>query len=121
MSKAANTYWDRKTTGARSRSGNRTAAVRATQGFKPTWFMMMIPVALCTLLVLMLNVRVWTNVQTEVETNQKLGTQIEQLTTENELLQDEINRLQYDPKTIEREARKLGMGRANEKVFVPTH
>jgi cell division protein FtsB len=86
----------------------------------PKWFVVVIPVLLSALVVLTLNVRAWTNVQSEYQANQKLNAEIEQLTNDNQVLQDEVNRLQYDPKMIEREARKLGMGRPNEKVFVPT-
>lgn len=106
--------------GQRARSVNRASAARKQEHFMPQWFVLTIPIALSLLVVLTLNVRAWTNGQTEFQTHERLGTEIEQLTTENTLLQDEINRLQYDPKTIEREARKLGMGRMNEKVFVPT-
>jgi cell division protein FtsB len=127
LSKAANTYWDNGRAG-KGKSSRRVASsartenysARAHTNFVPKWFVMVIPVLLSALLVLTLNVRAWTNVQTEYQTNQKLGAEIEQLTNENQTLQDEVNRLQYDPKMIEREARKLGMGRANEKVFVPT-
>ncbi len=126
MSKAANTYWVNGQTmpgmsaGQRARSVKRAGAARKQEHFMPQWFVLSIPIALSLLVVLTLNVRAWTNGQNEFQTHDRLGTEIEQLTTENTLLQDEINRLQYDPKTIEREARKLGMGRMNEKVFVPT-
>jgi cell division protein FtsB len=106
--------------GRKPRSTGRTAPARRQESFMPKWFVMVIPVLLSFLVVATLNVRAWTNVQSEFQTNQKLGTEIEQLTIENQILQEEINRLQYDPKMIEREARKLGMGRPNEKVFVPT-
>jgi cell division protein FtsB len=127
LSKAANTYWDngRAGKGKNSRHGASSArtanyAARAQTNFMPKLFVLVIPVLLSALIVLTLNVRAWTNVQTEYQTNQKLGADIEQLTNENQTLQDEVNRLQYDPKMIEREARKLGMGRPSEKVFVPT-
>jgi cell division protein FtsB len=107
-----------KTAGG-ARSVNRAGVVRKQEHFMPRWFIFVIPVALSLLIVLTLNVRAWTNVQSEYQTNERLSVEIDRLTTENTLLQDEINRLQYDPKTIEREARKLGMGRVNEKVFVP--
>lgn len=120
MSKAANTYWDNERTGRKPRSNSRAAAARKQTGFFPKWYVFFIPAVLSALVVLTINVRGWTYVENEHQINEQLGAEIEQLTIQNELLQDEINRLQYDPKTIEREARKLGMGRANEKVFVPT-
>lgn len=126
MSKAANTYWANGQTFAANNKGHgargtsRARSARGTQRLMPQWFVISIPVLLSLLIVVTLNVRAWTNAQREYQTNQQLGTEIEQLTTENSSLQEEIHRLQYDPKTIEREARKLGMGRMNEKVFVPT-
>jgi cell division protein FtsB len=117
LSKAANTYWVNGQT--KAGTANRGAA-RGQTHFMPRWFVLLIPIALSLLIVLTLNVRAWTNAQNEFQTHEKLGAEIEQLTTENTLLQEEINRLQYDPKTIEREARKLNMGRTNDKVFVPT-
>jgi len=86
----------------------------------PRWFVIGISIFLSTMVVLTLNYNAWTNVQRESQLNQQLSADINQLTFENSSLQDEIRRLQTDPKTIEREARKLGMGRVNEKVFVPT-
>ena len=56
-----------------------------------------------------------------MEQHQKLNTEVEQLMNQNFLIQEEIYNLKYDPKTIEREARKLDMGRPDEKVFVPTN
>lgn len=126
MSKVANTYWANGQTIAAFGSGHgtramaRTRSPRGAERLMPKWFVISIPVLLSLLIVLTLNVRAWTNVQREYQTNRQLGTEIEQLTTQNTSLQEEIQRLQYDPKTIEREARKLGMGRMNEKVFVPT-
>jgi cell division protein FtsB len=86
----------------------------------PRWFVASISIFLSMMIVLVLNYNAWTNVQREAQQQQQLNADIEQLTFENSSLQDEIRRLQTDPKTIEREARKLGMGRTNEKVFVPT-
>jgi cell division protein FtsB len=86
----------------------------------PRWFVASISIFLSMMIVLVLNYNAWTNVQREAQQQQQLNSDIEQLTFENSSLQDEIRRLQTDPKTIEREARKLGMGRLNEKVFVPT-
>ena len=125
MSKAANTYWDNGRTmpGIRSARGAGVSKTRVTRGadrIMPRWFAFAIPVLLSAMVVLTLNVRAWTNVQNEYQTNQQLNAEIERLTSENGSLQEEIHRLRYDPKTIEREARKLGMGRMNEKVFVPT-
>ena len=55
----------------------------------------------------------------QVNENTSLNEEIERLTTENVVLQQEIKNLKHDPKTIAREARKIGMSRPNEKILVP--
>ena len=123
MSKAGNTYWTKGQTmpaAGAERKTRSAARVRTPERAVPRWFMAGITILLSSLLVLTLNYRAWTNAQHEYQVGQQLNAEIDQLTTENYSLQDEIHRLQTDPKTIEREARKLNMGRVNEKVFVPT-
>jgi cell division protein FtsL len=44
---------------------------------------------------------------------------VEQLTNESIGLQGEVHSLKTDSRTVEREARKMGMSRRNEKVLVP--
>lgn len=51
-------------------------------------------------------------------THKQLSAEIERLTNGNVLLQEEIKKLKKDPRTIEREARKIGMTRPNEKILV---
>ena len=104
----------------KSRAAGKTRAARKQEKLMPRWFVIGISILLSSLVVMTLNFRAWTNAQREYQLNQQLGAEIEQLTTQNSSLQEEIHRLQTDPKTIEREARSLGMGRVNEKVFVPT-
>jgi cell division protein FtsB len=41
------------------------------------------------------------------------------LTNENLAIQEEIHNLKTDARVIEREARRIGMSRPNEKVLVP--
>lgn len=53
--------------------------------------------------------------------NETLTTQAEILTGENLSLQEEIHSLKSDARAIEREARKIGMSRPNEKILVPTN
>jgi cell division protein FtsB len=50
---------------------------------------------------------------------QQLSAEIEQLNNENLAIQEEIHNLKNDPRAIEREARKIGMSRPNEKILVP--
>ncbi len=120
MSKVVNTYWDNGRTMPALGSQRKARAARQPEKVMPRRLVIGISILLSSLLVITLNVRAWTNAQHEYQLNQQLNTEIEQLTTQNTSLQDEIKRLQTDPKTIEREARKLGMGRTNEQVFVPT-
>ena len=68
---------------------------------------------------LAINFRAFSEMRTQSIEFQQLNTQIDKLSTEKILLQEEIQNLQHDPKTIEREARKIGMSRPNEKILVP--
>lgn len=87
----------------------------------PQWFIFAVVVFITFMLCLTVNFRSFSNLMGEMEQNQKLNSEVEQLTNQNLLIQEEINSLKNDPKIIEREARKLGMGRPDEKVFVPTN
>jgi cell division protein FtsB len=126
LSKVVNTYWTNGQTGAvfgaetKTRGAGKARPARGAEKLMPRWFVIAISIVLSSLVVVTLNYNAWTNAQREFLLNRQLGSEIEQLTTENSSLQEEIHRLQTDPKTIEREARKLSMGRVNEKVFVPT-
>ena len=57
----------------------------------------------------------------EVSQHAELNSAVEKLSGENLALQEEIHNLKSDSPTIEREARKIGMSRPNEKVLVPTN
>lgn len=57
----------------------------------------------------------------EMEEHQELSSHLQNLTTENIALQDEIHDLKNDARSIEREARKMGMSRPNEKIVVPAN
>ena len=54
-----------------------------------------------------------------MEHNEKLSTEIENITTDNLNLQEEIYYLQNDSDVIEREARKFGMKRSDREKKVP--
>ena len=68
-----------------------------------------------------INLRAFSELNAEVLQHDTLKTEIEELTTENMLLLKEVNGLKTDSKTIEREARKIGMSRPNEKILVPVN
>lgn len=73
-------------------------------------------------LCLTINFRAFSELTREVEQNENLQTQIENITSENLNLQEEIYYLQNDSKVIEREARKFGFKRKEneKKVSVPS-
>ena len=87
----------------------------------PQWFVFAVVVFITFMLCLTVNFRAFTELSSEMEVNQKLNIEVEQLTNQNILMQEEIHNLKNDPKVIEREARKLGMGRSDEKILVPTN
>jgi len=70
---------------------------------------------------LTVNFRAFSELNVEIEQNRKLSVEVDQLTNQNLAIQDEIHSIKTDPKMIEAEARKLGMGRPNDKVFVPAN
>lgn len=65
-----------------------------------------------------------TNLRAQRELNEEsrkyeaLSKRADFLRHENRILEEEIEKLKSDPSTIAREARKLGMGKPNEKIFV---
>ena len=68
-----------------------------------------------------INFRAFSELSREIDENESLNSQIENTTSENLGLQEEIYYLQNDSKTIEREAKKFGF-RAKDKekkVSVP--
>jgi cell division protein FtsB len=87
----------------------------------PQWFVFAVIVFITFMLCLAINFRAFSELSTETQENQRLTAEVEQLTNQNLTIQEEIKNLKSDPKMIEREARKLGMGRPNEKIFVPTN
>ena len=70
-------------------------------------------------LCLTVNFRAYTELSREVDQNQELNAQIENVTSENLNLQEEIYYLQNDSNVIEREARKFGMKRSEKEKKVP--
>jgi cell division protein FtsB len=75
-------------------------------------------VAVTFLVCTAINLRSFSELREETVHNKSLDAEINRLTEENLALQEQIHDLKNDPATIEREARKLGMGRVGEKVLV---
>ncbi len=87
----------------------------------PHWFVFTVVASITLMLCMTLNFRAFTELRTEIEENQKLTTEVDQLINQNLAIQEEIHYIRTDPKVIENEARKLGMGRSDEKIFVPAN
>lgn len=123
MSKVANTYWDdSQTTGnKRSTAVRRKAAAERKSKATPQWAAFAIIVSMTFMIALAINLRAYSAVSKEAGQHDALNTQIENLTTENLALQDEIHNNKSDSRTIEREARKIGLSRSEEKVPLPVN
>ncbi|HEX8288814.1 MAG TPA: septum formation initiator family protein [Pyrinomonadaceae bacterium] len=100
---------------------SRAKTVRSSERTTPQWVIFTVIATLTCMLCLTVNFRAYTEVQQEMSQNETLSAQAEILTTENLALQEEIHSLKSDPRAIEREARKIGMSRPNEKILVPTN
>ena len=123
MSKVATTYWDNNISLPRvnSRSKPRMQMKSKRESATPQWFVFTVVVSITFMLCLTINLRAFSELNAEVEQNQRLSVEVDHITNENLALQEEIHNLKTDSNAIEREARKLGMSRSNEKIFVPTN
>ncbi len=122
MNKVAITYWDNLTTVSMAKKKRpKTTSRSKTDSKTPDWFIFTTIVLITFMLCLAINFRAFSEVRTESAEYQQLNTEIENLTNGNLLLQEEIQNLKHDPRTIEREARTIGMSRPNEKILVPTN
>lgn len=115
MSKVANTYWNK----GRTISMNNSKSVRRAKSSTPQWFVFAIIASITCMLCMAINLRAYSEMSRETTQFQQLNKDIEQLSNENLLIQEEIHSLKSDPRSIEREARKIGMSRPNEKILVP--
>lgn len=120
MSKVADTYWTNSQTISVS-TRNRMKTARRTKSSTPQWFLFVVVVSITFMLCLAVNFRAFSEMRAEAEQNNQLSTDVEILSGENLSIQEEIHNLKNDSQTIEREARKIGMSRPNEKILVPTN
>ena len=124
MSKAANIYWDDQAeyiSARRSRSarnGRRKAAVKATRRTTPWWLSFLIVTSMFAMLCVSINFRAFSEMREEIDQNTQLTGHIQNLMDENLALQEEIHTLKTDPRTIQREAKRIGI---DVKVPVPTN
>lgn len=118
MSKVVATYWNNSQTPSLP-SRNRLKASKRTESSTPQWFLFVVVVSITFMLCLAINFRAYSEMSAEAVQNNQLNTEFEKLSGENLSLQEEVHNLKNDSKTIEREARKIGMSRPNEKILVP--
>jgi len=123
LNKVAITYWDNPQTislsafGGRSRA--KTAAARERgEKVTPQWLVFAVVASMTLMLCMAINLRAYSIMSSEAQQNERLNTEVELLTNENLVIQEEIHNLKTDATAIEREARKIGLSRPSEKVLV---
>jgi cell division protein FtsB len=87
----------------------------------PQWFVFAVIASITCMLCMAINLRAFSEMNAELQQNERLSLAVEQLSDENIGLQTEVHSLKSDSRTVEREARKIGMSRPNEKVLVPVN
>lgn len=117
MNKVAITYWNNPQT-IRATSASRLKTAKRGENVTPQWFAFAIIASMTLMICMAVNLRAYSAMNVEAEQNERLSVNIEQLTNENLAIQEEIHDLKTDARAIEREARKIGMSRPNEKVLV---
>lgn len=117
MNKVAITYWNNTQT-IRTTSASRLKTAKRGETVTSQWFAFAIIASMTLMICMAVNLRAYSAMSVEVEQNERLSVNIEQLTNENLAIQEEIHSLKTDARAIEREARKIGMSRPNEKVLV---
>ena len=129
MNKVADTYWDNTQTVWKRPptktfadvNRQKTAMKSKTSAAMPQWFVFAVIASMTLMLCLTVNFRAFSEVRQEMDQNAALTTQIDGLTAETLGLQEEVHNLKSDARVIEREARKIGLSRPNEKFLVPTN
>lgn len=116
MSKVANTYLDNSVamTQVVKRNNSPTArAGKAPADSRPStkWISFAVLAGVTLMLCLTINFRAYTEMSRELDEYQNLSTEIDALTSENLALQEEIYNLKSDSRSIEREARRIGLSR----------
>ena len=119
MSKAGSTYWGKTTRTTTYKKVARKS--KSKSGNTPPWFGFFVTFAVFAMICVVVNLRAFHDMNAEAVESQKLTTELEKASRENLNLKEEIRNLKSDSTTIEREARKRGMSRPNEKVLVPTN
>lgn len=121
MNKVAATYWDNTQTISMPANARRPKTANRVETVTSQWFVFAVVASMTLVLCLAINLRAYSEMQVEMESNQRLNVQLESLANENLAIQEEVHNLKIDSRAIEREARKIGMSRPNEKVLVPVN
>jgi cell division protein FtsB len=100
---------------------NRSKSVRRAQSTTPQWFVFAVITSMTFMLCMAVNLRAYTEMSKETIQFEQMSAEIDALNNENLIIQQEIYSLKSDPRAIEREARKMGMSRPNEKILVPVN
>ena len=86
--------------------------------FIPRWVSYGATAIFVIVLGMTINFRAYTELSREIEENEQLNSQVDEITSENLGLQEEIYYLQNDSETIKREAKKFGFRAKEKKVPV---
>ena len=100
---------------------SRIVRTKKQEHAKPSWWTYGIAATLTLMLCLTINYSAFSELSKESTENEKLGQRIDNVTTDNLALQEQIHYLKNDPQTIEREVKKFGLKRPNRKVSVPAN
>ena len=112
MSKVVSTYWDNNSV-VLIPAKKRAKTAQRTETATPQWLVFAVITSITFMLCLAINLRAYTEMSAEMQQHERLNVELEQLNSENLLIQEEIHTLKTDPLTIEREARKVGLIRPN--------
>ena len=110
MSKVVATYWDNNSVVIMP-AKTRLKGARRAETATPQWFVFTVITLTTFMLCLAINFRAYSEMSVEMQQNERLNIELEKLTSENLVIQEEIYNLQTDSRTIEREARKIGLSR----------
>jgi len=93
---------------------SKTSSTKQRSKAAQPWVGFAIIVSITFMLALVINLRAYSTMSREAAQHESLNQRIADLTTENLALQDEIHTNRSDAKTIEREAKKIGLSRPGE-------
>lgn len=105
MNKAENIYWGK--TRSNTKNSSRKSPTKTSR--QPKWIAPLVAGSLSIMVCLTINYRAYYELNKETAQQEVLNRQIESVRNENIELQEDIYKLKSDRKTIELEARKIGM------------